>query len=202
MTRWCFLNCMSWRGGTSAVSDQLANAYSNLIDATGEDVQRPGLVDTPDRAGAAWKELTAGYHNEPKLTTFPADGFDQIVAVRQIPFFSLCEHHLLPFHGQAHIAYLPGDRILGLSKFARVVRTYSRRLQVQERLTQEIAGVLNATLAPAGLLVVVEAEHLCMSMRGVQSIGTVTRTSYAGGAFRDKDAARAEALTLLGLDNG
>lgn len=184
------------------MSDQLANAYSNLIDATGEDVLRDGLASTPERAARAWQELTAGYHDEPQLTTFPAEGFDQIVAVRAIPFFSLCEHHLLPFHGKAHIAYLPGDRILGLSKFARVVRAYSRRLQVQERLTQEVAGQLVEALDPAGLLVVVEAEHLCMSMRGVQSIGTTTRTSYAGGAFRDKAAARAEALTLLGLTDG
>lgn len=182
------------------MSDQLTNAYSNLIDATGEDLMREGLIDTPDRAARAWQELTAGYEDNPLLRTFPAEGFDQIVAVREIPFFSLCEHHLLPFYGKAHIAYLPGSRILGLSKFARVVRAFSRRLQVQERLTQEIAEALDEALAPAGLLVVLEAEHLCMAMRGVQAIGTVTRTSYAGGRFRESDAARAEALALLGFN--
>lgn len=184
------------------MSDQLANAYSNLIAATGEDVMRDGLVATPDRAARAWQELTAGYDAEPQLTTFPADGYDQIVAVREIPFFSLCEHHLLPFHGKAHIAYLPGDSILGLSKFARVVHAYSRRLQVQEKLTEQVAARLTEALSPAGLLVVMEAEHLCMSMRGVQSIGTTTRTSYAAGAFRENAASRAEALALLGVSGG
>jgi GTP cyclohydrolase I len=130
---------------------------------------------------------------------FPADGFDEVVALRDISFFSLCEHHLLPFYGHAHIAYIPGDTILGLSKFARVVETYARRLQVQEQLTQQVADKLTRVLRPKGLLVVIEAEHLCMAMRGVQKIGSRTRTSFAGGAFRDNAESRAEAMSLLDL---
>ena len=180
-------------------SDGLTDCYRRLITEAGDDPLRDGLAATPERAARAWRELTAGYTAEPELTVFPADGFDEVVALRDIPFFSLCEHHLLPFYGHAHIAYLPGDTILGLSKFARVVETYARRLQVQEQLTQQVADKLTRTLRPAGLVVVLEAEHLCMAMRGVQKIGSRTRTSYAGGAFRDNAESRAEALALLGL---
>ena len=180
-------------------SEPLEDHYEGLIRAAGEDPSRDGLLDTPARAARAWRELTAGYTTEPELTVFPADGFDQVVGLRDISFFSLCEHHLLPFYGHAHIAYLPGEEILGLSKFARVVETYARRLQVQERLTQQVASRLSEVLAPRGLLVVVEAEHLCMAMRGVQKIGSRTRTSFAGGAFRDNAESRAEAMALLGL---
>jgi GTP cyclohydrolase I len=159
---------------------------------------REGTADTPRRAAAAWAELTSGYGPEPALRSFDADGYDEIVAVAAIPFYSLCEHHLLPFHGQAHIAYLPTDRILGLSKFARVVEHYSRRLQTQERLTVQIADAIDAAIAPAGVGVVLIAEHLCMAMRGVQKGGAKTTTSVMRGAFRDKPPARAEALALLG----
>jgi GTP cyclohydrolase I len=184
------------------VESEIAGAYRGLILAAGEDPGRDGLIETPARAARAWKELTSGYSADPKLTTFPAEGADQIVALRDISFFSLCEHHLLPFYGHAHIAYLPGDRILGLSKFARVVDAFARRLQVQERLTQEIADRLEEALAPAGLLVVLEAEHLCMAMRGVQRIGSRTRTSFASGVFRTTPEARQEAFSLLGLRTG
>jgi GTP cyclohydrolase IA len=176
----------------------LVQAYTTLIAATGEPV-RDGLRETPARAARAWRDLTSGYTTNPTLTTFDAEGYDQIVALRDIGFYSLCEHHLLPFYGQAHIAYLPGDRILGLSKFARVVDAYARRLQVQEHLTQQVADALEAALAPAGLLVVLEAEHLCMAMRGIKSNGSTTRTSYASGTFRTDHKARAEALALLNL---
>lgn len=176
------------------------DAYRQLIRHIGEDPERDGLRDTPARAARAWRELTAGYDADPALTTFPADGADQIVALRDIGFFSLCEHHLLPFYGHARIAYLPGDTILGLSKFARVVDTYARRLQVQERLTMEVAHRLEEVLRPKALVVVLEAEHLCMAMRGVQKIGSTTRTSYASGTFRESAQARAEAFTLLGLE--
>ncbi len=181
-------------------SEHLQDCYRRLIVEAGDNPLRDGLVDTPARAARAWRELTSGYTSQPKLTTFPADGFDEVVALRDISFFSLCEHHLLPFYGHAHIAYLPGDTILGLSKFARVVETYARRLQVQEQLTQQVADKLTQVLRPRGLLVVLEAEHLCMAMRGVQKIGSRTRTSYAGGAFRDNADSRSEALSLLGLN--
>lgn len=180
----------------------LPRAYRDLIRSTGERLEREGLRDTPERAARAWGDLTSGYSADPKLTTFPAEGADQIVALRDISFFSLCEHHLLPFYGHAHIAYLPGSEILGLSKFARVVDSFSRRLQVQERLTQEIADRLEEALDPKGLVVVLEAEHLCMAMRGVQRIGSRTRTSFASGVFRETAEARQEAFTLLGLKTG
>jgi GTP cyclohydrolase IA len=154
-------------------------------------------ADTPARAARAWAELTAGYDAAPELTTFPANGHDEIVAVANIAFYSLCEHHLLPFHGYANIAYLPTDRILGLSKFARIVDVYARRLQTQERLTAQIADRLDTELNPRGVAVVMEAEHLCMTMRGVQRPGAVTRTSVMRGVFRDKPEARAEALDLF-----
>jgi GTP cyclohydrolase IA len=174
--------------------------YRELIMQAEGRALREGTEDTPRRAAAAWAELTSGYGPEPELTTFDADGYDEIVAVAAIPFYSLCEHHLLPFHGQAHIAYLPGDRILGLSKFARVVEHYARRLQTQERLTVQIADSIDAAIAPAGVGVVLVAEHLCMAMRGVQKSGAQTTTSVMRGALRDKPAARAEALALLGGD--
>jgi len=176
-----------------------ADHYRGLIEAAGEDPERPGLAATPERAARAWAELTSGYSADPELTVFPSQGFDQIVAVRDLPFHSLCEHHLLPFHGHAHVAYLPGEQILGLSKFARVLEVYARRLQVQEQLTHQVAKRLIEVLAPAGLIVVVEAEHSCMTMRGVQKLGSRTRTSYASGAFRENADSRAEALALLSL---
>jgi GTP cyclohydrolase I len=163
------------------------------------DVPEGFLAGTPARAACAWRELIAGYELEVELTTFDADGYDEIVAVSGIPFYSLCEHHLLPFHGEAHIAYLPSDRILGLSKFARLVELYARRLQTQERLTAQIADHLAAALEPRAVAVVLRAEHLCMTMRGVRAAGATTTTSVMRGAFRDKPEARAEALDLIGV---
>ena len=145
------------------------------------------------------EELTCGYGADPDLRTFPAEGYDEIVAVSTIPFYSLCEHHLLPFHGVAHVAYLPAERILGLSKFARLVNLYARRLQLQERLTAQVAAHLERALEPRGVGVVLQAEHLCMAMRGVQTPGTRTTTSVMLGRFRESDAARAEVLGLLGV---
>lgn len=171
-------------------------AFTMLIDLV---PYSTGMLDTPARAARTWAELTAGYDAQPELTTFPGDGYDEIVAVSAIPFYSLCEHHLLPFHGVAHIAYLPGQRILGLSKFARLLDLYARRLQVQERLTSQVADHLMALLEPRGVVVVLCAEHLCMTMRGVRKPGALTTTSVVRGRFRESDAARAEALTLLGM---
>ena len=184
-------------GRPPQLADVAERAFRSLLQlAEPDDAERPGLLDTPARAARAWAELTAGYRETVDLTTFDADGYDEIVAVSRMPFYSLCEHHLLPFHGYAHIAYLPGSRILGLSKFARLVDLYARRLQLQERLTSQIAERLVDELDPRGV-VVIEAEHLCMTMRGVQKPVSYTRTSVVRGIFREKAEARAEALELL-----
>jgi GTP cyclohydrolase IA len=183
------------------VTEALDDAFSCLtLDAIGRGHPAPDdLADTPARAARAWAELTSGYGPPPELREFPANGHDEIVAVSGIPFYSLCEHHLLPFHGHAHIAYLPSDRLVGLSKLARVVNHYARRLQLQERLTDEIADHLTDALKPRGVAVIVQAEHLCMAMRGAQTPGTRTTTSVMRGRFRESTAGRAEVLRLLGV---
>ena len=175
------------------------DAYATLLEAAGLD-DLEGLAETPARAARAWAELTSGYDAIADLHAFPAEGYDEVVAVGRIPFYSLCEHHLLPFHGHAHIAYLPSDLVLGLSKFARLVNVYARRLQLQERLTAQIADHLTAALQPRGVAVVIQAEHLCMSMRGVQTAGALTTTSVMRGRFRESPAARAEVLGFLGVN--
>jgi GTP cyclohydrolase IA len=171
-------------------------AYELLI-ALGEDPRRDGLRDTPRRIANAYAELLSPQPFNP--TTFPNDeGYDELVVARGIPFNSLCEHHLLPFHGVAHVGYLPGERIIGLSKLGRVVDLFARRLQVQERLTSEIAVWLDDHLTPKGVGVVIEAEHLCMSVRGVQKPGTLTATSALRGLVRDDPRTRQEFLALAG----
>src|SRR5688572_16467261 len=171
--------------------DAAARAAHDLLLALGIDVDAEGLRDTPRRVAAAYAELLT-----PKpfsATTFPNDeGYDELVVARGIPFHSLCEHHLLPFIGVAHVAYLPGERIVGLSKLARVVESFARSLQVQERLTGQIAHWLEEELQPKGVGVVLEAEHLCMSLRGVQKAGTTTVTSALRGAVRDDPRTRQE----------
>jgi GTP cyclohydrolase I len=179
---------------------QAQDAVLDLLSFIGEDVMRDGLHETPRRFVKALGELTAGYRvDDPPalLKTFENDGTRDMVLVRDIPFYSLCEHHVLPFYGVAHVAYVPGDRIVGLSKFGRLVEAFARRLQVQERLTAQIADTLEDTLSPAGVIVVVEAQHLCMAMRGVQKPGALTLTSAVRGVFRTKPEARAEALSLM-----
>jgi GTP cyclohydrolase IA len=171
-------------------------AYELLI-ALGQDPQRDGLRDTPRRIANAYAELLSPHPFNP--TSFPNDeGYDELVVARGIPFNSLCEHHLLPFHGVAHVGYLPGERIIGLSKLGRVVDLFARGLQVQERLTSEIAAWLDDHLAPKGVGVVIEAEHLCMSLRGVQKPGTLTATSALRGLVRDDPRTRQEFLALAG----
>jgi GTP cyclohydrolase IA len=171
------------------------SAARDLLAALGEDVEREGLRDTPRRVAAAYAELLTP---QPfNVTTFPNDErYDELVIARSIQFHSLCEHHLLPFQGVAHVAYLPGDRIVGLSKLARVVELFARGLQVQERLTTQIAGWLDERLAPKGVGVVLEAEHLCMTLRGVQKPGTLTVTSALRGLVRDDPRTRQEFLAL------
>ena len=181
--------------------DRIAKAVREILEAIGEDPDRDGLVDTPERVARMYAEICSGIHEEPgeHLTvTFDA-GHDEMVLVRDIPIYSLCEHHMLPFIGHAHVAYIPGrdGRITGLSKVARLVEGFSRRLQVQEKLTVQIADAMEATLEPRGVMVVVEAEHLCMSMRGVQKSGSTTVTSAVRGLFRQNIATREEAMRFV-----
>lgn len=179
--------------GAAVDLDRAARAVSDLLSALGVDQERPGLSDTPQRVARAYAELLKA---EPfEATTFPNEpGYDELVVVCDIPFTSLCEHHLLPFTGEAHVGYLPGDRLVGLSKLARVVGHFARRLQVQERLTTQVAGWLDATLHPKGVGVVIEAEHSCMSIRGVRARGSRTTTSALLGALRYDERTRAEFL--------
>jgi GTP cyclohydrolase I len=176
--------------------DAARRAVRDLLVALGRDVREPGLRETPRRVADAYAELLT--HEPVALTTFPNDaGYDELVVVREIPFHSLCMHHLLPFHGVAHVAYLPGDRIIGLSKLARVVELHARDLQLQERLTMQVADCLQEHLRPKGVGVVLEAEHLCMSLRGVQKAGTRTTTSALLGLLRDDARTRQEFLSIV-----
>jgi GTP cyclohydrolase I len=181
--------------------ERVERAITELLIAIGEDPQREGLVATPRRVAAMYEELFSGLDEDPSkhLTVTFAAEHDEMVMVRDIPFASLCEHHLVPFMGKAHVAYIPGEdgRITGLSKLARLVDAYAKRLQVQERMTSQIADTLMDTLGPRGALVVVEAEHLCMSMRGVRKPGTLTITSALRGIFKDDPRTRAEAMAYV-----
>ncbi|CAN5769186.1 GTP cyclohydrolase I FolE [soil metagenome] len=181
---------------------RIERAVREILIAMGEDPDRDGLRHTPARVGRLYAEVCAGLHesvDKHLKVTFEAD-HDEMVMVRDIPLFSLCEHHLIPFTGKAHVAYIPNaeGRITGLSKLARLVDAYAQRPQVQERLTSQIADEIERTLQPRGVLVVTEAEHLCMSMRGVRKPGSTTVTSAVRGQFRDSVATRAEAMRLIG----
>lgn len=170
-------------------------AACELLLALGADLEQEGLRETPRRMAAAYAELLTP--EQFNLTTFPNDErYDELVLVRGIPFQSLCMHHLLPFYGVAHVAYVPDERIIGLSKLARVVEHFARDLQLQERLTKQVAGWLQAKLQPRGVGVVLEAEHLCMSLRGVQAAGALTVTSALHGSVRDDPRTREELLSL------
>ena len=176
--------------------DAAAHAARDFLEALGVPCTGPGMVRSPARMAAAYAELLTARDFEP--TTFPNDeDYDELVVVKEIPVQSVCEHHLLPFLGTAHVAYLPGSRILGLSKFARVVELFAHRPQVQERLTQQVAHWLDDHLAPKGVGVVVEAEHTCMTLRGVRAGGAVTRTSALTGVLREDPSARAEFFAVL-----
>ncbi|HEX2046419.1 MAG TPA: GTP cyclohydrolase I FolE [Acidimicrobiales bacterium] len=180
---------------------RIEKAVREILEAIGEDPDREGLLQTPERVAEMYAEIFAGLHEDPAellSVTFGAD-HDEMIMVKDIPLYSVCEHHLAPFIGRAHVAYIPNanGRITGLSKLARLVDCYARRLQVQERLTSQIADQLDAKLEPRGVLVVVEAEHLCMSMRGVQKPGTTTVTSAVRGLFRDNASTRAEAMAFI-----
>jgi GTP cyclohydrolase I len=174
---------------------------ARLLAELGEDPRREGLEKTPERVEAALRFLTSGYHQDPKEilegAVFVEDKYDEMVLVKDIDLASLCEHHLLPFIGKVHVAYIPNRRILGLSKIPRLVEVFSRRLQVQERLTTQIAQTLHDALKPKGVGVVIEAVHLCMLMRGVEKQNSKAVTSAMLGAFRDRPATRAEFLELI-----
>lgn len=181
--------------------ERVQAAVSEILLAIGEDPERDGLLATPERVASMYEELFSGLHDDPARhleVTFAAE-HDEMVMVRDIPFASLCEHHLVPFLGRAHVAYIPAEdgRITGLSKLARLVDGFARRLQVQERMTTQIADAIARVLSPRGVLVVIEAEHLCMSMRGVKKPGTVTVTSSVRGLFRSDVATRAEAMQFI-----
>jgi GTP cyclohydrolase IA len=182
-------------------TERVTRAVTEILLAIGDDPDRDGLLDTPRRVAAMYEELFSGLADDPSrhlTVTFAAD-HDEMVMVRDIPFASLCEHHMVPFIGRAHVAYIPGTdgRITGLSKLARLVDGFARRLQVQERMTTQIADAIESALGPRGVLVVVEAEHLCMSMRGVKKPGTLTITSSVRGLFRSDPATRAEAMQFV-----
>ncbi len=174
--------------------------FSQLIQAIGEDITREGLVDTPKRAAAAFRFLNNGYHksleNVLNNAIFESDTEDMVI-VKDIELYSLCEHHLLPFIGKCHVAYLPTGKVLGLSKVARIVDMYARRLQIQERLTKQIADAIQVAVNPRGVAVVIEAKHLCMMMRGVEKQNSVMTTSSMLGLFRENISTRSEFLNLI-----
>ena len=181
--------------------DRIAAAVSEILDAIGEDPSRDGLHDTPQRVARMYAEVCGGLHQDPKehlITQFEA-GHQEMVIVKDIPIYSLCEHHLVPFFGTAHLGYIPNEegRITGLSKLARLVDGYARRPQVQERLTSQCADAIEEVLEPRGAIVVLEAEHLCMGMRGIRKPGASTITSAVRGIFREDVATRMEAMRFL-----
>ena len=181
--------------------DRIERAVREILEAIGEDPDREGLARTPTRIAKMYEEIFAGLYEDPShhlTVTFEAD-HDEMVMVRDIPVHSMCEHHLVPFAGRAHVAYIPGTdgRITGLSKIARLVDGFAKRPQVQERLTTQIADALVDVLAPSGALVMIEAEHFCMSMRGVKKPGSLTITSAVRGLFKSNAATRAEAMSLI-----
>ncbi len=180
--------------------EQLEKNIAELLRLIGEDPKREGLARTPQRVAKAYEFLTSGYHQDLKKVLNEAvftEKYDEMVIVKDIDFFSLCEHHMLPFYGKAHVAYIPTGKILGLSKIPRIVEIFSRRLQVQERLTQQIAETIFNVLEPDGVAVVIEAKHLCMMMRGVEKQNSVATTSAMLGSFREDERTRNEFLKLI-----
>ncbi|HUU11679.1 MAG TPA: GTP cyclohydrolase I FolE [Phycisphaerae bacterium] len=186
---------------------KVEQATRMLLEGIGEDPARPGLEGTPQRVARMWQELVAGMDQKAEdiVKAIPVEDYDEIILLRDIPLVSICEHHLVPFIGRAHVAYLPKKgKVTGLSKLARLVEMEARKLQIQERMTSAIAGHVMKTLEARGVMVVVEAEHLCMTIRGAQKPGTITVTSVVRGLFRENAATRAEAMALLmgGRRNG
>ncbi len=189
--------------GKIAVPDEVAQAIRTLIAWAGDDPTREGLVDTPKRVARAWAEYCAGYGDDPAVHLSrvfeEVGGYDEVVLLKDIPFQSHCEHHMAPIIGRAHIAYLPRNHVVGISKLARVLHGFARRLQVQERLTAEVADCIWENLKPLGVAVVIEATHGCMTSRGVRTPGVSMVTSRMMGVFRDDDRSRKEVLSLMGM---
>ncbi len=186
---------------------KIARGVKLILEGVGEDPERPGLKDTPQRVARMFSEILGGLKENPakQLQAIQSEKHDEMVLIKNIPLYSMCEHHLLPFAGVAHIAYIPkAGRIVGLSKIARVVDILCRRLQIQERLTKQIADLIMEHLKPLGVMVVIEAEHMCMSMRGAKKPKSSTVTSALRGSFRTKSATRSEAMTLIrgGMSGG
>ena len=179
---------------------KIERAVRLLLEGIGDDPNRVGVLGTPGRVAAMYEELFAGMDVDPRkiIKVLHSEQHDEIVLIRDIPFYSICEHHFLPFLGKAHVAYIPdGNRVTGISKLARVVEAWSKRPQIQERLTTDIAETIAACLKPKGVMVIIEAEHLCMTMRGVKKPGATTVTSVVRGIFRENPATRAEAMSLI-----
>lgn len=180
--------------------ERIQNAVREILIAVGEDPDREGLLETPKRVANMYEEIFAGLTEDPKqhIKLFNEQSNDEMVIVKDIPFYSMCEHHLLPFFGKAHIGYIPSDnKIIGLSKLARIVDNFAKKPQVQERLTSDIADFLNDNLQPKGVAVIMEAEHMCMTMRGARAAGSKTQTSALRGIMRTEAKTRAEVLSLL-----
>jgi GTP cyclohydrolase I len=182
---------------------RIEKAVREILSAVGEDLNRDGLKDTPARVARMYGELLAGMHDDPEthLRSVFNENYDEIVLLRDIPFYSICEHHLMPFIGSAHVAYLPAGRILGVSKLARIVDCFARRLQTQERLTYQIADCLMSNLKPLGVAVVLEAAHSCMTIRGIKKPGSVMVTSAVRGLFRKDPRSRNEIMSLIHSQN-
>ena len=182
---------------------KIEQAVKDILAAVGENPQREGLKDTPSRVARMYAELLAGIHQDPKkyLTSVFAEKYDEIVLLRDIPFYSICEHHLMPFIGTAHVAYLPAGAVIGVSKLARIVDCFARRLHVQERLTDQIADFLMDSLKPKGVAVVLEASHSCMTIRGIKKPGSVMVTSSLRGIFRKDPKSRTEVMSLMHREN-
>ena len=179
--------------------ERIQKAVREILAAVGEDVKREGIERTPERVAKMYAELLAGMHEDPKthLTRVFSEKYDEIVLLRDIPFFSMCEHHLMPFIGSAHVAYLPAGKVLGVSKLARIVDCFAHRLQVQERLTDQIADFIMDGLLPRGVAVVLEASHSCMTIRGIRKPGSVMVTSSLRGIFRRDPRSRSEIMSLI-----
>lgn len=184
-------------------TDRIEKAVVEILAAVGEDPRREGLKETPRRVARMYCELLSGMHKDPRehLRSVFAESYDEIVVLRDIPFYSICEHHLMPFIGSAHVAYLPAGQILGISKLARIVDDFARRLQTQERLTYQIADFIMENLAPQGAAVVLEAAHSCMTIRGIKKPGSVMVTSALRGIFRKDPKSRSELLSLIYKSN-
>ena len=190
---------MSTKGATSVDIERIKNAVMEILLAVGEDIKREGIKQTPQRVARMYAELLGGMREDPQkhLRTIFTENYDEIVLLRNVPFYSICEHHLMPFIGTAAVAYLPSGSVLGVSKLARVVDCFARRLQVQERLTNQIADFLMQNLKPQGVAVVLEASHSCMTIRGIKKPGSIMVTSALRGIFKKDPRSRNEILSLM-----